>query len=260
MEIGLSFAKKTILVTGGSKGIGYACAERFSQERACVVIISRTQAHIDRAVAALPGVVGLAADLEDETAAAAIVERIEGEVGPIDVLVNSAGAAKRSPPDELTPAVWRAAMEAKFFSTINVLDPVIKAMALRGRGVIVNVIGSGGKVAAPFHLAGGSANAALMLATAGLGNAYAASGVRVVGVSPGLTDTGRVSEGVAAEARLAGITLDEARSRSLQRLPMARMARPEEIANVVLFLASDKASYVTGITINVDGGRYPVVV
>jgi NAD(P)-dependent dehydrogenase (short-subunit alcohol dehydrogenase family) len=260
METVMSFANKTILVTGGSKGIGYACAERFSQEHARVVIVSRTQAHIDRAAAALPGVLGLTADLEDVTAAAAIVERIEGEVGPIDVLVNSAGAAKRSPPEELTPAVWRAAMEAKFFSTINVLDPVIKAMALRGRGVIVNVIGSGGKVAAPFHLAGGSANAALMLATAGLGNAYAASGVRVVGVSPGLTDTGRVSEGMAAEARLAGITVDEARSRSLLRLPMARMAMPEEIANVVLFLASDEASYVTGITINVDGGRYPVVV
>lgn len=254
------FDAQVVLVTGGSKGIGLACATQFAAEGARVVICSRGQAHIDQALAALPGTIGFAADLSDDAAAAALVQRVARDVGPIDVLVNSAGAAKRSPPDDLTPAFWRAAMDAKFFATINVLDPVIKTMKARRRGVIVNVIGAGGKVASPIHLAGGSANAALMLATAGLGHTYAASGVRVVGVSPGLTQTGRVAEGMAADARLACISVDAAIERSVQKIPMGRMAKPEEVADLVLFLASDQARYLTGITVTMDGAQYPVVV
>lgn len=255
-----SFEGKIVLVTGGSKGIGLACASQFAGEGAQVVIVSRSQANIDQALNTLAGAIGFAADLSDGDAAAALVEGIARDVGPIDVLVNSAGAAKRSPPEDLTPAFWRAAMDAKFFSTINVVDPVVKAMAARGHGVIVNIIGAGGKVASPVHLAGGSANAALMLATAGLGNAYAASGVRVVGISPGLTQTGRVAEGMAADARMTGISVDEAISKSVAKIPMGRMALPEEVADLALFLASDKARYITGVTITMDGAQYPVVV
>ena len=132
-------------------------------------------------------------------------------------------------------------------------------MAKRGSGVIVSIIGVGGKVASSTHLAGGSANAALMLATAGLGATYAGKGVRVLGVSPGLTETDRVAEGLAAEARLANISVDEARRRSVARLPFGRMASPEEIAYAVIFLASANATYITGVTVSIDGGQNPVV-
>jgi NAD(P)-dependent dehydrogenase (short-subunit alcohol dehydrogenase family) len=125
------------------------------------------------------------------------------------MLVNCAGAAKRTPPDSLTPPVWREAFDAKFFSYINVTDPMVKRMSTRGSGVIVSVIGAGSKAASETHLAGGSANAALMLATAGLRAAYAKRGVRVIGVSRGLTETGRVAEGLAAEARLANVGVDK---------------------------------------------------
>ncbi|MGH8417399.1 MAG: SDR family oxidoreductase [Pseudomonas sp.] len=253
------FDGKIVLVTGGSKGIGLACAQQFVAQGARVVISSRAQTNIDKALETLPGAVGFTADVSDETFAAALVQRVTLEVGPIDVLVNSAGAAKRSPPEDLTPAFWRAAMDAKFFSTINVVDPVVKLMAERGQGVIVNIIGAGGKVAKPIHLAGGSANAALMLATAGLGNAYAGSGVRVVGINPGLTETGRVAEGMAADAAHAGISMDAAIERSVQKIPMGRMAKPEEIADLVLFLASDKARYITGTVITMDGAEHPLV-
>lgn len=254
-----SFDAKVVLVTGGSKGIGLACAQQFLAEGARVVISSRSQANIDDALLTLPGAAGFAADMSDADSAAGLVERIEQEIGPIAVLVNSAGAAKRSPPEDLTPAFWRAAMDAKFFSTINVLDPVVKLMAARGQGVIVNIIGAGGKVAKPIHLAGGSANAALMLATAGLGNAYAASGVRVVGINPGLTETGRVAEGMAADAQHSGISVEAAIARSVEKIPMGRMAKPQEIADLVLFLASDKASYITGTIITMDGAEHALV-
>jgi NAD(P)-dependent dehydrogenase (short-subunit alcohol dehydrogenase family) len=108
-------------------------------------------------------------------------------------------------------------MDAKFFSYIHVIDPLIKRMAARGSGVIVNVIGNGGKVASPIHVAGGAANAALMLATAGLANAYAGRGVRVVGINPGLTNTDRVAEGLRAEARLSGTSPDESLKRVASR-------------------------------------------
>jgi NAD(P)-dependent dehydrogenase (short-subunit alcohol dehydrogenase family) len=258
MDLGLS--GKVVFITGGSKGIGLACATAFAAEGAKVAICSRSLENIERALTGLPGAFGVTADLTNADEAADVIAKVEASLGPIDVLVNSAGAARRTSPDELTPARWRAAMDAKYFPYINVIDPVIKKMASRKRGAIINIIGAGGKVASPTHLAGGAANAALMLATVGLGSAYAEQGVRVVGVNPSLTETERVSEGLEAEARLHGISIKEARQRNITRLPLGRMATPEEIAHVVLFLASEKASYVTGVILGVDGGLNPIVI
>ncbi len=257
MDLGLD--SKIVLVTGGSKGIGLACAQAFAAESAKIAICSRSAGNIDQALLSLPDALGVPADLTNADEAVRMLDKVESLLGPIDVLVNSAGAAKRTPPDELTPAKWRSALDAKFFTYINAIDPLVKRMAKRGEGVIINIIGSGGRVATPTHLAGGSANAALMLATAGLGTAYAPKGVRIVGVSPGLTETDRVSEGMKAEARLANISVEEAYRRSVDRIPIGRMASPGEIASIVVFLASRKASYLTGVTIGVDGGKNPVV-
>jgi NAD(P)-dependent dehydrogenase (short-subunit alcohol dehydrogenase family) len=257
MELGLK--GKVVLVTGGSKGIGLACALRFAAEGARIAICSRSRDNLDKASAKIKGAYGVVADLVDAAAAERAIETVEDRVGAIEILVNSAGAAKRTPPDELNPAIWREAFDAKFFSYVNVIDPMVKRMAKRGSGVIVSVIGVGGKVASSTHLAGGSANAAVMLATAGLGATYASKGVRVVGVSPSLTETDRVAEGLAADARLANISVDEARRRGVAKLPLGRMARAEEIADAVLFLASAKAGYITGVILSMDGGQNPIV-
>lgn len=256
----LDLAGKAVVITGGTKGIGFACAGAFLTEGARIGIVSRSQHNVDSACSDLPGAFGMTADLSDQAEALRCVDTMERELGPVDVLVNSAGAARRTPPDDLSPAAYRAAMDAKFFSYVNVIDPVIKRMAKRNSGVIVNVIGNGGKIASPVHVAGGAANAALMLVTAGLATAYADRGVRVVAVNPGLTDTSRVAEGLKADAKLASISEAAARQRSVARIPMGRLADPQEIARVVVFLASGRASYVTGVSITMDGAAAPIVV
>jgi len=256
MDLGLKGWK--VLITGGSKGIGLACARAFVAEGAQVALVSRSEDNLRKAN--VKGAYTVAVDLTDAGAAASMVERVEKEFGAIDVLVNSAGAAKRTDADDLTPAAWRAGMDAKYFSYINVIDPVIKRMGKRGRGAIINVIGNGGKVASPTHLAGGAANAALLLATAGLAYAYASKGVRVVGVSPGVTKTERVAEGLKAEAKRANISEEQAYKQMISRLPMGRPAEPEEIADIVVFAASERGRYLTGANISTDGAASHVVI
>ena len=261
----LHLRDKHILITGGSKGIGLACAHAFLSEGSRVSLISRDLQNLKRAKAQLAShglerIQIFAADLRDAVAALAALDAAEKISGSVDVLVNSAGAAKRTPAPELTPQAWQDAMQAKYFSYIHMMDPVIKRMAAKGKGSIVNVVGNGGKVASPIHLPGGAANAALMLATAGLANAYAAQGIRVNAINPGLTRTDRLKEGMAADARLQGIETDEAMKRAVAKIPMGRMAEPEEIARVVLFLASEAASYVTGVNMTMDGVSTPIVI
>jgi NAD(P)-dependent dehydrogenase (short-subunit alcohol dehydrogenase family) len=253
----LKLKDRNVLITGGSRGIGLACARAFIAEGARVALVSRSLENLKKAN--IKDAYTHAADLTDAAAAAAMVERVEKEFGPIDVLVNSAGAAKRTDAGDLTPAAWRAGMDAKYFSYIHVIDPLIKRMGQRGRGVVINVIGAGGKVASPTHLAGGAANAALMLATAGLAYAYASKGVRVVGVSPGITNTDRVAEGLKAEAKRAGISEQEALKQAKARLPLGRFAEPEEIADIVVFAASERGRYLTGANITTDGAASHVV-
>jgi NAD(P)-dependent dehydrogenase (short-subunit alcohol dehydrogenase family) len=201
----------------------------------------------------------IAADLARVEEAQRMVDEAERDVGPIDVLVNSAGAARRYAPHDLAPDAWHAAMDAKYFSYIHPLDAVLKRMTARARGAVVNIIGMGGKVANPVHLPGGAANAALMLATAGLAAAFGPKGIRINAINPGGTLTGRVQEGLAVEAKMTGLSAEELLRRQEARIPLGRLGTPEEVARVALFLASDQASYVTGAIVPMDGGANPVI-
>ncbi len=261
MDLGLT--DRIVVVTGASKGIGYACAEAFAREGARVVLVSRSGENLDAALARFPATRhaprAVVADLVHAGQAARMADEIERDVGPIDILVNSAGAARRHAPQDLDAAAWHAAMDAKYFSYIHPIDAVLKRMAARGRGAIVNIIGSGGKVANPVHLPGGAANAALMLATAGLAAAFAPKGIRINGINPGATLTGRVQEGLSVEAKMTGVSEDELLKRTQARIPLGRLGTPEEVARVALFLASGEASYVTGAIVPMDGGSNPVI-
>ena len=257
------FADKVVIVTGGSKGIGLACAQAFVDAGAKVALVSRSRDNLDAALASLrtgrSQPIAIVADLTRAADAEKMADEAESRLGAIDVLVNSAGAAKRYAPDDLSPSAWHDAMNAKFFSCIHPIDIIVKRMAARGHGVIVNIIGMGGKVANPIHLPGGAANAALMLATTGLAAAYGPRGIRINAISPGGTLTGRVQEGLAVEALMTGTPETELLARQQSRIPLRRLGTPEEVAAVTLFLASDSASYVTGAIIPMDGGSSAVI-
>ncbi len=262
MDLGLKGL--AVLVTGGSKGIGLACALAFHAEGARIAIASRDPANLERGAQALRAAgadpVAVRADLADAAQATALAAEVEARLGAIDVLVTCAGAARRAPPAELTAAPWAAAMQAKYFPTIHAIGAVLPGMTRRGEGAIVNVVGMGGKVAAPTHLPGGAANAALMLASAGLANAYAGQGVRINVVNPGLTATERLHEGLAAEARLSGKSAQQLLAERTRAMPLGRICTPEEIAALVVFVASARASYLSGAVISADGAATPTVV
>ncbi|MEZ5650531.1 MAG: SDR family oxidoreductase [Burkholderiaceae bacterium] len=251
------------VVTGASKGIGLACARALADCGARVVLVARDPARLGQARESLAAAGGRFesrhADLSDGAAAAALVKTIEDEIGPIGVLVNSAGAAKRFAPDELGPAAFAQGIEAKYLPGVHMMEPVAKRMAARGRGSIVNIIGQGGKQAGVLHIAGGAANAALMLATVGYARAFADKGVRINAINPGLTRTSRVTEGLEAAARATGESIEALLAQAEAAIPMRRMAEPEEIANLAAFLASDLASYLSGTIIPMDGCSASVI-
>jgi len=264
MNESASMKDRIVLVTGASRGIGLSCAARFAQAGARVIGVSRaldrlavaqqTLADRDLAMTAVRAV-----DLTDAGAALALVESIEAEFGPIDILVNSAGAARRFTLAELDPQSLRESMDAKYFAYVNVLDPILKRMGERRAGSVVNIVGQGGRQARETHIGGGAANAALMLATVGYARGYAPLGVRVNAINPGLTRTSRVDQGLEAQARASGRDKAELLAQAVAAIPMGRMAEPEEIAEVAFFLASPAASYVSGAVIPMDGCTASVI-
>jgi NAD(P)-dependent dehydrogenase (short-subunit alcohol dehydrogenase family) len=248
----LHLRDKHVVIAGGSRGIGLACAKGFLEEGSRVTVISRNGTD-------LPNVYNVQADLSNSIQANNAVVQALTENGAIDVLVNCAGSAQKTPPDELTPMSFQYAMDAKFFPYINIMEPVLREMAKQHKGSVVNVIGLGGKVAVPTHLPGGSANAALMLSTAGYASVYIKQGIRVNAVNPIATDTDLLKSSLVADSKMQGISLEAARKAADSKTPMGRILKPKEVADAVLFLSSDRASYINGHMLYLDGGMYPFI-
>nr|WP_202888196.1 SDR family oxidoreductase [Kribbella solani] len=244
----MQLSGKTAVVTGASKGIGLACVRALVREGATVTGISRNPANLAKAQEDLSFEVE-AVDLTDADATKAAFDRI----GVPDILINCAGAARRTPVDDLDSAALHAAMDAKYFTYMHATEAVIRGMAARGSGAVVNVVGQGGRAANPLHIGGGAANAALMLASAGYAKAYAGQGVRVNVINPGTTRTARVDEGLEAAVKATGRPKEELLADLVREIPMGRVGEPDEVANVAVFLASPMASYVTASIITMDG-------
>ena len=261
MDLGLK--DKVVLITGGSKGIGLACASAFAAEGARVAIASRRQGNLERARGEQKRngmeVFAVTADLTKPDTANAMAAATAKSLGPIDVLVNSAGAAKRHALDQYDSHAWHDGMQAKFFPYVHAMDAVRSSMIERKNGAIVNIVGTRGTRAHPTHLAGGAANAALMLVTVGWANALGKFGVRVNAINPASTYTGRVKQALVLEAKEKKISEEEALKRLEAAIPFGRYGSPEEVAAVAVFLASDKASYVSGAVIPMDGAATPII-
>lgn len=256
MELGLK--GKVALVTGGSKGIGFACARSLAREGARVAIAARDPGALDEAIVALRGegleVHAESVDLRDAEAIETAVANVERALGPIDILVNSAGAARQVSPHSKDSGRWLIAMQDKYLPCVLVMDAVVPRMGARGAGAVVNIVGMGGKVAKATHMPGGAANAALMLVSAGFAKAWGAKGVRVNVINPGGVETQRLAEQLKVKAETSGLPIEAVRAQTVAEVPLGRLGTPEDIAAVATFLASAPAAYLTGAGLAIDGG------
>jgi 3-oxoacyl-[acyl-carrier protein] reductase len=253
MELGL--AGRRVLVTGGSLGIGFSVAQGFLAEGCHVTIAARDEARLKSAVERFahdaPGRVAMhAVDLSQRGAPEALAEAHP----ETDILVNNAGAIPTGDIFEIDEARWREAWDLKVFGYVNLTRAMYRLMRGHPPKVIVNVIGTGAEQPQFRYVCGNAANIALNGMTRSLGGRSIDDGIRVVGVNPGAVDTERWRS--IHQARAQKILGDAARWQEVlsKDRPLGRAATPEEIADVVVFLASDRAQWVCGEVVNVDGG------
>ena len=227
-------------MTGGSKGIGKACAEAFAVEGAKVRIASRNPA---------AGPDAKAVDISQRGSAEALAEW----AGELDILVNNAGAIPGGDLLKVDEDTWRRAWELKVFGYINLTRLVYAGMKKRKRGVIVNIIGSAGEKLDAAYIAGSTGNAGLMAFTRALGGASHADGIRVVGINPGPTATDRLI--TLYRQRAETLLGDASRYEELfKNMSFGRPAKAAEIAAAVVFLSSERSAYTSGCILTIDGG------
>lgn len=248
MDLGLH--GRTVLITGGSKGIGLACAMRFAAEGCGLHLVARDAARLEAARDAVrakhPVQVTLhAADLRDGQA----VKRVAAAAGAVDVLVNNAGDIPGGSLFDIDEAKWRHAWDLKVFGYLNTTREVLAGMKARGRGVIVNVIGMAGEKPSYEYICGAVANAGLAAFTKGLGGKTPEFGVRVLAVHPPATRTDRIvtlARSVAKQKYGDESRADEV----LNDGSFGRVIEPEQVADTVAFLASDRAGQLSGVVLN----------
>ena len=248
----LNLRGKLALVTGASKGIGLACARQLAEEGCHLHLASRTKVDLERASETIQArhnvsVTIHAVDLSDGDAARSLASACND----IDILVNNAGAIPAGDLQAIDEARWRDAWDLKVFGYINLCRAAYPAMKARGGGVIVNVLGAAGERPTWGYVAGSAGNASLMAFTRALGGSSLVDGVRVVGCNPGLIRTERMETMLRATAQVK--LGDPARWQEL--IPAnPPVGMPEQCADLVAFLASDRASHISGTIVTIDGG------
>jgi 2-hydroxycyclohexanecarboxyl-CoA dehydrogenase len=235
---------KIAIVTGAGQGIGKAVAEKLAAEGATVVVSDLDEATAKATASALPGAVAVRADVTDRQGVQAMVDGIVQQFGRVDVLVNNAGWDKASAFVDSDPADWERAIAVNLFGVLHTCKAVLPLMAGQGSGAVVNLGSDAGRVGSSGEAVYSAAKGGVIAFTKSLAREMARHQVRVNCVCPGPTDT-------ALFASFAGPKLREALTRAI---PFRRLGQPTDVANVVAFLVSDEASFVTGQTVSVSGG------
>jgi NAD(P)-dependent dehydrogenase (short-subunit alcohol dehydrogenase family) len=267
--IDVKLSGKTAIVTGGSAGIGLACAKALYREGANVVIVGRSEDRLAAAVAAIERAAGAASGsnrvlavagdmVQEETVHKAVAAAID-TWGQIDVLVNSAGSARAGSIWDLPEEAFLDAWNLKLRGYIRMIRAVSPYMAEQRSGCIININGGAARTPSPMFLAGSTANAAILNFTRGVSKELARHNVRIVAISPGTTATERAERLAEQNAQAKGITVEEYKAQVLAGIPMGRMVDPDEIATMMLLLASDLVPSITGSEIMIDGGVQPGV-
>ena len=264
MELGLM--GKTAIVTGGSAGIGLACATALHDEGVSVVIVARNDqrlAESARAIAARPsaggaaGVVALSGDMSQAGDVDRVVSAARDRLGRIDILVNNAGAARAGAFLDLADDIYLEAWTLKLLGYIRMVRAVVPHMIRQRDGRIVNIIGGAARTPEAVFLAGSTANAALLNFTRGVSKFLAGHHIRINAISPGITATERAHRLAAQRAAASGVSVEEARAQMERAIPLGHLVDPGEIAALTLLLVSDRVRSMTGAEILLDGGQTP---
>jgi 3-oxoacyl-[acyl-carrier protein] reductase len=254
---------KSAVITGGSKGLGLAIAEEYAASGADVVILARDPSTLAEAKAKIQGrapgrkVAAISCDVSRAADIRKAYDQIISEFGKVDIFVNNAGQSTRGPSETLTDEMWQADLDLKLFAQIRFCRLVFPQMKERRWGRIISVLNIGAKAPGADSAPTSVSRAAQMAFTKALSQEGAPYNVLVNSLHVGVI----VSDQIVRRHRREGanVSLEDFIAQAGRAVPLGRMGRAEEFANVATFLASDAASYVTGCAINVDGGRSPVV-
>jgi len=254
MDLGLS--GKSAIVTGASKGIGRAVAQALAEEGCNLHLVSRTEADLNAVRDDLNQRFGAQATVHAlDLANEADVAKLVAAAGDCDILVNNAGSIPAGDITRLDNAAIKSAWDLKVFGFLGLIREIYPRMCERGNGVIVNVIGMAGERPRAAYIAGSMGNAALMQMTRALGAESYDHGVRVVGINPGPVETERLVRQAKINADMQ--FGDESRWRETHKdLPGGRPGKPEEMGWLAAYLASDRASWISGTIVMADGGQH----
>jgi 3-oxoacyl-[acyl-carrier protein] reductase len=261
LELGL--ADRVCVVTGSTGGIGLSTARLLAGEGARVVVCGRKPERVEAARAQSGAAHGVACELAEPAAPGDLIRETTDVLGPVDCLVNNVGLAYQADFDELTDRQWDEIWQLNVMSYVRTVRAVLPAMRERGRGAIVNVSSSAGKRPSIGMPSYSVTKAAVLSLSRLVADLYARDGIRSNAVTPGPTATAAwLSEGGLADqqAERTGKSKDEVLAAVASGRPIGRLAEPDEIAAVIVFLCSDRASYVTGSAWSADGGTVPIIV
>jgi 3-oxoacyl-[acyl-carrier protein] reductase len=257
------FEHKIVVITGGSRGIGRSIASAFAREGAQTVLAASSPQNLMDAAETVgkaggPAAVTYAGDLKQLEKCEGLFELVSTRFGRCDALVNCAGATKAGNFFELYDEEWHDGFALKFFASVR-LSRLFWPMLKTAKGNIVNIIGGAARTPDQTFLIGGSVNAALSNFSKGLAGLGKRDSVNVNVIHPGMTETERFFELAEARAKAANISREEAIKRSIEKTGLRRIAKPEEIAELALFLCSKRGAHIQGTAIAVDGGATPGV-